>query len=92
MGKLHKRFNIPSPAHPQFTPADYSTPTYSQKQQFAKESPSLKWLSSKDIKYIEEIIGTILYYYCVTNPMPLVALSSITSQQSKVTDATQKVL
>jgi len=54
-----------------------------------KDSQLLKRLSPKHIKRVQEIAGTILYYYQVTEPMPLAALSSLSAQQSNTTDATK---
>ena len=90
--KLYKRFNIPKPTCLQYAPANYTTPTFGQKQQFIKAHPPLKKLPPKDIKRIQEIIGTLLYYCRATEPMPLVSLSSLSSQQTKATDDTNKAL
>lgn len=89
---MRQRFNLSPSKHPQYAPADYTTPTFGQKQQFVKDIPAAKKLSPKQIKRIQEIVGTILYYCRVTDPMGLVALSSLTHQQSKATEATSKAL
>ena len=57
-----------------------------------KDIPAAKKLSPKQIKRMQEIVGTILYYCRVTDPMVLVALSSLTHQQSKATEDTSKAL
>ena len=84
--KLQKRFNIPTPTKPQLAPADYTTLTYGQKQQYIYNKQPLPKLSQHQIKRIQEIIGTCLYYCQVTEPLPLVALSTVQSQQAEATD------
>lgn len=88
--KLRQRFNLPKPTRPQHTPADRATPNFGQKQQYVQNKTPLKKLPPKDIKRIQEIIGTILCCCRATEFMPLVALSSLSSQQSKATDQTYK--
>jgi len=77
--KLRKRFNLLPVKHPQFAPTNYTQPLFGQKQQFAKNTPISKKLSPKQIKRIQEIVGTILYYWRVKDPIPLIALSSLTT-------------
>ena len=89
---MRQRFNLSPVKIPQYAPADYTKPTFGQKQQFVKDKHIAKKLSPKQIKRIQEIVGTILYYCRVTEPMPLVALSALTNQQSKATEATKKAL
>ena len=90
--KLKARFNIPTPTKPQLAPADYTTPTYGRKQQLIEDKPPLPRLSPSKIKRLQEIIGTCLYYCRVTEPLPLVALSTVQGQQVNATDDTNKAV
>ena len=43
-------------------------------------------------KYIQQVLGTLLYYARAVNPTMLVALSAIASEQASPTRATMKKL
>ena len=60
--RVRQRFNISPRKISQFALADYTQPVFGQKQQFVKETHLAKKLSPKEIKRIQEIVGTILYY------------------------------
>jgi hypothetical protein len=40
-------------------------------------------LSDKDIKHVQQVIGSILYYACAVDLTVLMALSTIASKQAK---------
>ncbi len=45
-------------------------------------------LNNKEIKQIQKIVGSILYYVWAVNMMVLMALSTIASEQTKGTERT----
>jgi hypothetical protein len=87
---LHK-FQHKKPAKPQDAPHTWTRPTYGQKVQFAAPASNASLLSPKDIKRVQSINGTLLYYARAIDPTMLVALNEIsTSQAAPTTDTLKK--
>jgi hypothetical protein len=82
---LHK-FQHPTPKQPQDSPHPCNAPQYGVKVQKPEPIDSSPPASAKDIKYIKQVIGTLLYYapQSVDNTM-LVTLSSIAAEQANPT-------
>jgi len=65
----------------QHSPAPHIIPTYEAKLQYAPiEEEHLHQLSDEKKKYIQQVIGTFLYYACALDSTILVALSNLGSE------------
>ncbi len=82
------RFGHKVPAQPQNQPHRHTIPTYGAMIQYAKESKASRLLSKEEKRYIQQVIGTFLYYGCTVNSTMLTALSSIASAKAEPTKET----
>ena len=57
---------------------------------FAETESNEPVLGKESKKYIQQVLGTFLYYACAVDPTMLVALSAIASEQASPTRATMK--
>ena len=73
---------------PQLSPHKWTTPTFGKKRQFAKEASNLPILPLKSIRYVQTVVGSLLYYSRAVDPTMLVALNEIAAVQSKPTQET----
>ena len=64
-------------------------PTYGAKQQFATAEDNSPALSPEDKTYIQEVVGTFLYYARAVDCTMLAALGSIAAQQATPTEKKQ---
>jgi hypothetical protein len=78
---LHK-FQHPPPAQPQDSPHPCNAPQYGIKVQKPEPIDMSLPASAKDKKYIEQVVGTLLYYARSVDNTRLVALSSIAAEQA----------
>ena len=84
------RFQHPPPRIPQHQQYTHIMPNYGAKTQFTENVDTSLLLDKTGKKYIQEVIGTFLYYArCVKSAM-LPGLGSLTLQQSNLTENTQK--
>jgi hypothetical protein len=87
-----KRFHHQQPRKPQDQPHAHVKPVYGAKAQYAADADSSPLLSPEDKKFIQEVVGTFLYYARAVDPTMLTALGSIATQQANPTEHTmQKV-
>lgn len=88
-GALHK-FQHPKPHRPEHSPHDWTEPTYGAKQpQLSPVLDTSPLLDSEQKTRIQQIVGTFLFYARAVNATMLVALGSISSQQSAPTETTR---
>jgi hypothetical protein len=81
----------PTPT-PQHQPYPHIKPTYGATAQYTKDVDTTPLLDKENKKYIQEVIGTFLYYVrCVDSTM-LVALGSLATQQANPTTNTKKLV
>jgi hypothetical protein len=73
------RFNHPTPDKPQHQPHQHNIPTYGATVHYAKPEDTSQWQSPSKKKYIQEVIGTFLYYGRAVDSTMLTALSAIAS-------------
>jgi hypothetical protein len=83
-------FGHKPPAKPQHQPHKHPKPTYSTTIQYAKVADATKPLSKDEKKYIQQIIGTLLYCGQAVDATILVGLSSLASAQSLPTKDTMQ--
>ena len=87
--KLLARFEHTAPHKPQHSPHIAPTRKFGNDAQEPVEHDDLPILPPDRITRIQQIIGTILYYARAVDLTTLVALSSIASEQTKATTATE---
>jgi hypothetical protein len=77
-----------APKHPQHTPSWYVTPVYGAKTQYATkdETPPL---TAKQCLTIQKVTGYVLYYARAVDPIVLITLNDIATEQTKATEKTQ---
>jgi hypothetical protein len=66
------------------------TPHYRAKTQYANDEDESPLLSKEEMKYLQAVAGTLLYYARAVDPTILTALSSIATKQAKPTQITLK--
>jgi hypothetical protein len=82
------RFQHVPPTKPQHQPYPHVKPTYSATKQYGETIDTSPPLSKENKKYVQELVGTFLYYaQCVDSTM-LTALGSIAIQQANPTKNT----
>jgi hypothetical protein len=82
------KFQHDAPKHPQHTPSRYVTPVYGAKTQYATkdETPPL---SAQQCLTIQKVTGSILYYVRAVDPIVLITLNDIATEQTKGTEKMQ---
>lgn len=86
---LHKLGHI-FEGGPEYSPFACTPIQYGQKIQYSAPLDTTATLSDKEIKIVQQVCGTFLYYNTVTNNTILPGLSSISSEQSKAKENTGK--
>jgi uncharacterized coiled-coil protein SlyX len=82
------KFQHDAPKHPQHTPSRYVTPVYGAKTQYATkdETPPL---TAQQCLTIKKITGSVLYYARAVDPIVLMPLNDIATEQTKATEKMQ---
>ena len=88
---LHK-FQHMLPTKPEYAPHAHVPPNYGQRVQYAEPDDTSDRLSDKDTNIIQQVCGTFLYYGIALDNTILVALSDISSEQSRATKQTAKAV
>jgi hypothetical protein len=82
------RFGHLIPKILQHQPHKHTVPTYGAIVQYAKDDDATNLLSKEDKKYIQQVLGTFLYYGRAVDSTMLTVLSSIASNQAEPTEET----
>jgi hypothetical protein len=90
LDKAMKRFKHHTPLKIQNSPHRHIDIKYGAKKQFVEETVESPPLSNEDGKYIQAVLGTLLYYGRAVDPTILPALSSIATEQVKPTEKTRE--
>ena len=85
---LHK-FQHPPPSKPQDSPYHAMVKQYGVKVQLTDPIDTSARLPAHEIKRLQQIIGTFLFYSRAVDPTLLTALSELSSAQATATDATK---
>ena len=88
---LHK-FQHPPPKQPQHAPSKWARPQYGVKVQLATPADTSQPLPPDDVKRLQKVVGTLLYYARAVDPTMLVALNGLASAQTKATSTTADAL
>ena len=84
------RFGHLIPKKLQHQPHKHTVPTYGATIQYAKDDDATNLLSKEEKKYIQQVLGTFLYYGRAVDSTMLTALSSIASTQAEPTEETME--
>jgi hypothetical protein len=84
-------FQHTPPRIPQHQPYPHVKPTYGAKAQFTEDVSTSPPLGKKGKKYIQEVIGTFLYYARCVNSTMLPELGPLATQQAKSNAKHQKI-
>jgi len=86
---LHK-FQHPPPTRPEDAPYKYNEPQYGAKIQMTDPIDNSDPLPAADVKRLQQVTGTFLYYARAVDSTMLVALSDLAAKQAHGTEATAK--
>ena len=86
---LHK-FQHPTPKKPQDSPYPAAVKQYGVQVQLTDPIDTSARLPPHEIKRLQQIIGTFLFYSRAVDPTLLTALSELSSAQATATDATKR--
>jgi hypothetical protein len=86
------RFGHTHPNKPQMQPHPHTLPTYSTTIQFAKHIDQTPLATKEQQKYIQQVIGILLYYGRAVDSTLLVALSLLASAQAAPTEHTLELV
>ena len=84
------RFHHTAPKKPQHQPFPHVQPKYGETKQYAPDEDTSPPLDEKGKKYIQEVIGTFLYYARAVDATMLPALGTLATQQANPTENTMK--
>eukprot|EP00957_Ditylum_brightwellii_P187944 14309649-Ditylum_brightwellii.AAC.1 len=87
--KARIKFGHPLPKRPQHAPHKHVPIQYGAKTQWVEEDLT-EPLKQMEIKKIQDIVGTLLYYARAVDPTLAAALSTIASQQAMTTKQTEE--
>ena len=83
------RFQHKTPTRkPQHQPYPHTKPTYGATKQYVGDSDEAEPTSKEDKTYIQEVIGTLLYYARCVDASMLTELGSLATQQATPTQNT----
>ena len=76
------RFKTERPDKPQEQPHRHIPPTFGKSQQYIEDAPESVPATAEEKTYIQQVVGTFLYYSRAMDPTMLVALSAIAADQA----------
>jgi hypothetical protein len=79
-----------APRTPQHQPYPHVKPTYGATRQYAEAHDTSDPLSKEEKTYVQEVIGTFLYYVRCVDALMLPALGTLATQQASPTKNTMK--
>jgi hypothetical protein len=82
------KFQHDTPKHPQHTPSRCVMPVYSAQTQYTTQHEILP-LTAKQYINIQKVTGSVLYYARAVDPVILMPLNDIATEQTKATGKTQ---
>ncbi len=88
--KALARFNHEAPTKFQHQPHEHTVPVFGATIQYAKQEDTTKQLPKEDTKFIQQVLGTLLYYGRAVDSTILVALSTIALAQATPTKDTMR--
>ena len=82
------RFQHKAPIKPQHQPYPHVKPAYGATKQYAEANDTSAPLSKEEKTYVQEVIGTFLYYGRCVDASMLPALGTLATQQASPTENT----
>ena len=82
----------PNPRKPQKSPHKWREIEYGSKVQLSPDEDKSEPLDEEEVKWVQMVVGALLYYGRAVDNKLLTALSAIGSQQSKATENTKKAV
>jgi hypothetical protein len=86
-----QRFNHSAPNRNEDSPHDWTAPKYGSRQQFVTHDDS-PMLDVSDVKRVQEVLGTFLFYGRAVDITMVTAIGSIATEQSCATQLTMKAV
>jgi Reverse transcriptase (RNA-dependent DNA polymerase) len=83
-----QRFKHEAPTKPQHSPHPWVQPDYGAKAQLTAPIDNTKPLDKHELKFVQEVLGTLLYYARAVDCTMLPAIGTLASQQANGTQAT----
>ena len=87
INKSKTKYQHPFSTQLQHAPYKTSLIEYGKKVQHVTEPENSASHTAKQINHVQDVLGTLLYYICAVDPTITTSLSSISSRQSKGTQA-----
>jgi hypothetical protein len=84
---LHK-YQHQTPVRPEHAPHQWNTPVYGAKTQYVEDKQDSPALSPKDVNRLQQLGGTLLYYARALDPMLIMPVNFLASEQTISTAAT----
>ena len=84
------QFRHKAPQTPQHQPYPHVRPTYGATRQYAEAQETSEQLSKEEKSYVQEVIGSFLYYTRCVGASMLPALGTLATQQASPTKNTMK--
>jgi hypothetical protein len=85
-------FQHPPPTGPQHSPHAWQKPMYGAAIQYAPAPDTMAALDAKDMKHVQEVLGTLLFYAHALDSTMLPAIGTLASQQAHGTKAMLEAL
>jgi hypothetical protein len=85
---LLNKYQHPAPTRPQHAPHAWTKPNYGTKIQMTDNTDESPMLPPEQVKRIQQVTGTLLYYARAVDATMLPALGTIAAQQSKANTTT----
>jgi hypothetical protein len=92
IAKALARFQHPQPTRAQHSPHAWTAPHYGAATQYADEPDTSPLLDPAGKTFLQQVIGTLLYYARAVDNTMLVALGTLSSAQSTGTEATMEAV
>ncbi len=86
LSKAFLRLKHKTPHKKQTSPHPHVISNYGAKAQFTEPEEDLPPLRKEETKFVQAIVGTLLYYGSAVNSTILMALSSLATEQAKPTE------
>jgi hypothetical protein len=88
--KALKRFGHDLPSKAQNSLYPHVAPNYGAKAQYVEVEVPSEPLNKEGHKFVQVVVGTLLYYACTVDPTMLVTLNAIAMQQAALTQKTME--
>ena len=76
------------PIIPTYSPYQWTPPTFGQSTQYTKPHDDSPKLDTKQKRYVQSVIGSLLYYSRAVDPTMLMALNELSAEQANPTEKT----